>query len=74
MRAVEISAVEDLARLARELYAVQDERSQLQLLIDLAVRLMCRCLDSVRSRETVISQDLGRSHTWGRSPSARTAS
>lgn len=102
MRAVEIGAVEDLARLARELHAVQDERSQLQLVIDLAVRLIAGCdhagvsvlrnrkiftpaasddvglrgdalqyelgegpcLDSVRSRETVISQDLGRETRW----------
>ncbi|HJV13320.1 MAG TPA: GAF and ANTAR domain-containing protein [Propionibacteriaceae bacterium] len=99
-----VGGVEDFAHVPRELHAAPDEGEQLQLAVDLAVKLIsgcdhagvsmvagrsictaassdnvvCRgdalqyeldegpCLDSLRWRETVVSQDLRREERWPR--------
>jgi ANTAR domain/GAF domain len=104
MRTIGVGGVADFAHVARQLHAAPDEGGQLQIAVDLAVKLIggcdhagvsmvagrsictaassdtvvCRgdalqyeldegpCLDSLRCRETVVSQDLRREERWPR--------
>jgi ANTAR domain/GAF domain len=104
MRTIGVGGVEDFAHVARELHAAPNESGQLQMAVDLAVKLIAGCdhagvsiiagrsictaassddvvgrgdalqyeldegpcLDAVRWRETVVSQDLRREERWPR--------